>query len=409
MAEAVAQLERGLELLGAIPDGVGRQQQELELLLALGPALIATRGYTASNVKTTFVRALVLAEGLNRPEYVVPLLHGQWTFHHVRSEFDMALSLAKKVEDLGRARNDAAALLRAKHLEGMSRLFLGHFLKARALFEQCYGLAEPAFRATYVDTAADDPHTVMLAHLAVVLAFLGHVDQGRALLTNAASQARILQNAHFTSGLVSFFGCVLEWLVRSPQDARRHAEELLALSNEHGFRQALGFGMGTREWANILVGATVEPASLSLGLEMIRASGCVNSVPWPMLMLAEEYAKLGLTSEAVKYLGEARRIIEKDNPRWVEPELHRLRGDVSLLEDDLTAAEQNYRRALGVAMEQSAKLPQLCAATSLARLWSNQRKCTEAHDLLAPIYNWFTEGFDTPVLKEAKALLDDLI
>ena len=127
-----------------------------------------------------------------------------------------------------------------------------------------------------------------------------------------------------------------------------------------------------------------------------------------LCFLAEAHAKVGHLQEAQNYLVEAAQLIETTNERCGEVELHRLRGDTMNARGDQAAAEQNYHRALAVAERQSAKTLGLHAATNLARLWRDQGKCTEAHDLLALVYGWFTEGFDTPVLRDAKALLDQL-
>ena len=144
------------------------------------------------------------------------------------------------------------------------------------------------------------------------------------------------------------------------------------------------------------------------GLSVIRATGELSSVPWLLILLAEAHAKLGQSAEALNSLAEAAQLIERTDERCAEAELHRLRGDLLNATGDRGAAEENYQRALGVARRQSARTFELRAATSLAQLWRDQGKCREARDLLAPVYNWFTEGFDTPVLQEAKTLLEML-
>jgi predicted ATPase len=147
---------------------------------------------------------------------------------------------------------------------------------------------------------------------------------------------------------------------------------------------------------------------LTQGLAAIRAAGSVAGTPSVLILLAETYAMLGQSGEGLNCLAEAARIIETTEERIGEAELHRLRGDLLRATGDLSAAEQNYHQALAVAKRQSAKLFELRASISLARLWCKQGKRGEARDLLASIYGWFTEGFDTPILEEAKALLDQL-
>ena len=149
-------------------------------------------------------------------------------------------------------------------------------------------------------------------------------------------------------------------------------------------------------------------AVLARGLSVLRATGAVVHTPARSAFLAEAHAKLGHLLEGLNCLAEAAQIIETTDERCSEAELHRVRGDLLNAPGDRAAAEQNYHHALAVAERQSAKIFELRAATSLARLWRDQGKCTEARDLLAPVYGWFTEGFDTPVLQDAKALLDRL-
>src|SRR5262249_28732655 len=149
-------------------------------------------------------------------------------------------------------------------------------------------------------------------------------------------------------------------------------------------------------------------ALLTKALSIIRAAGSTHSLPWALFSLAQAHAKLQRPIEGLNCLAEAEQIIQGGGQRRDEAELYRLRGDLLNAIGDETAAEKNYRLALTVANRQSAKVLELRAATGLARLWVDQGKRPEARDLLAPIYGWFTEGFDTTVLKESKALLDEL-
>jgi predicted ATPase len=201
------------------------------------------------------------------------------------------------------------------------------------------------------------------------------------------------------------YGNAVESITSSPE---RHVEELLTLSIEHGFPIFLGWAT-LRGWSLTALGRAQEGLSqLKEGLSMVRATGTVAATPGILTGLAEAYAMLGQPVEGLKCLTEAAQIIEATEERISEAALHRVRGELFDATGNQTAAEQSYHQALTVAARQSAKVFELSAATSLARLWREQGKRTEARDLLAPIYDWFTEGFDTPVLKEAKALLEQL-
>jgi predicted ATPase len=247
----------------------------------------------------------------------------------------------------------------------------------------------------------------MLALLAVILAYLGYIDQARLRLNEALSEAHRLKHAH-TLAVVLEFGNWSEWIIRSPE-LQRHAEEFLALSTEHGFASWLGWATAYRGASLTARGHAQESLSLiTQGLAAARAAGAVSGTPFILMMRAEAHNRLGQPVEGLKCLAEAAQLIETTEERNSEAELHRLRGDLLSATGDPAEAERNYRQALEVATRQSAKLLELRASISLARLWCKQGKRTEARELLAPIYDWFTEGFDAPDFNEAKALLDEL-
>jgi predicted ATPase len=201
----------------------------------------------------------------------------------------------------------------------------------------------------------------------------------------------------------------VEWLIGSPENLKRYGEEVMTISNDHGFALWLGWGMA---WCGISL-TLLEQAEeghplVAQALSTMRNAGAVLGTPSVLMWLAEAQAKIGHPVEGLKCLVEAMQLIEVTDERFMEAELHRLRGDLFRTSTDDTAAEQSYLKAIAVAQRQSGKLFELRAATSLARLWRDQGKRQQAHDLLAPVYDWFTEGFDTLDLKEAKALLEQL-
>ena len=408
MTEAVSQLQRGLELLANMPEESRPVQHELDLQIALGRALMATSGYSAPVVADTLVRARALAERFDRPDRLAPLLYFQWGFHMVRAEHELAVSLAEQMEKLGQTRKDQTTLLLGHYIHGASCYFRGEFATARALLELCDGLRDPAARAICAAIAVADPHAASLGHLALTLALLGHLDQGRARVDEALSEARRLDHP-FTVAFVLSKVCAVEAAAGLPHDARRHAEELEALSNEHGFPLWLGLGLLQQGRSLTTLGQAQDGlVVLARGLSVLRAAGAVVHTPLALCFLAEAHTKVGHLQEGQNCLVEAAQLIETTDERSSEAELHRLRGDLMNARGDHAAAEQNYHRALAVAKRQSTKTLELRAATSLARLRRDQGKCTEAHDLLALVYGSFTEGFDTTVLRDAKALLDRL-
>ena len=406
MTEAVALLRKGLDVLADLPDGPWRRRQELDLQIALRPALAATKGWSATDVGETLARARALAEQIDRPDYLVRLIQGQWVFHAVRSEHKLALSLAEQIEKIGEARNDVAAQLEGGRAHGVTRCLLGEFVAARALLERCLGLADPEHR-TIGAGLSDDPYAVTLSQLAVTLAYLGYIDQARSRRDEALSEARRLRHAH-TLAIVLSWASWSDTLTRSPE-LQRHAEELQAFSTEHGFSFYIGSGKVYRGQSLTALGQAQEGlALLEQGLSAFRATGAVIATSRMLIMLADAYATLREPVEGLKCLAEATQIIETTKERTDEAELHRVSGDLLNATGDRSAAERSYRQALAVAQRQSAKLFELRSATSLARLWRDQGKIVDARGLLAPIYNWFTEGFDAPDLVDAKALLHEL-
>ena len=187
MAEAVAQFRKGLDVLATLPEGPPRRQQELDLQIALVSALTATRGWAGAAVAETPVRARMLAEQLHRPDYLVPLMVGQWTFHQVRAEHKLALSISARIREIGEAQNDSRVQSLGHMLQGIIRFLLGDFVSARALLERCMGLADPAHRT--IGRLSIDLYLAMLPYLALTLALLGQIDQARSWMGEALSIA----------------------------------------------------------------------------------------------------------------------------------------------------------------------------------------------------------------------------
>src|SRR5262249_51927185 len=209
------------------PDGDWRPQRELDLLLVLRPALIATRGYSAPDVGEAIARARTLAEQLGRSDDVIPLLHAQWAYRVIRGEVRLALPLAEQLEQIGRTQNDVG-LGRSK--KGLTQYFLGQLVAARTLLEQAQDLSDPAHRAAYAVLTGTDQHVMMPIYLAGVLRSQGFLDQANARMNEALLEAHRLGHAH-TLAQVLNRACEFS----SPHEAQRYAEEAMGLSIEHGF------------------------------------------------------------------------------------------------------------------------------------------------------------------------------
>src|SRR4029077_9761244 len=215
----------------------------------LVPAVMAAKGYTAPEVGETIARARSLAEKLDRTDYLIGLDYGEMVYRLVRGELKLTLSLAKSVEQIGVARKDRAAQLMGRHwLQGVTHYFLGDFVTARALLEDCEGLQDSAHRAVYATMAANDPYASTLAYLGMTLTVLGYIDQGRRRANAAVSEARLLRSQHSLAEVLTFAG----WTERHcglPRTVQQHAEEVVALSSEHGFPAWLGYGTVLLGWS----------------------------------------------------------------------------------------------------------------------------------------------------------------
>jgi len=437
MTEAVAQLQKGLEQLANLPEGTERQKLELELTIAFGSALSASRGYVASEVGETLAKAQTLATQLDRPDYLIPLLAGMHAHHIIRAEHDQALRVAKQMEQIAEGRDDVALSLVAYSHQGFSRFYLGEFVAARGFFERCAALSDSAQRAFFEGITAEDPYATTLAFLAWTLTYMGFIDQARACLSGPLSEARQRKHAYALVQMLNYASRIGRLIGTSsyadmdspavPIDAdqlqldRSHPNalgvmgdpratlEALTLSDEHGFAYYSANAMvDWGDWLTSFGKANEGFALLTRALSIIRAAGSTHSLPWALFSLAQAHAKLQRPIDGLSCLTEAEQIIQRRGQRRDEAELYRLRGDLLKAIGDETAAEQNYKLALRVANRQSAKVLELRAATGLARLWREQGKLSEARDLLAPLHHWFTEGLNTRVLQDAKALLKSL-
>jgi predicted ATPase len=406
MVEAIAQLTKGLELLTSLPDSVSRQRQELELQIALGRALATTQGYAAPAVGETYARARALCEQLDRPPEIVPVLYGQFVYHLFRGPLSLARALAADLLQRGEDGADAAITATGHRLNGAACFHLGEFLASRAHLEQALARFDPAHRA--LSFLFQDPLVPVLNFLSLDLCCLGYLDQARFRSAAAVEEAQKLGHA-FSLAIALFGACCIDWATRSHEELLARADALVAVSDEHGFLWHRAFGTVFRGWALAGGGQSTEGiVLLRAGLAAFGATGAVTHVPFFLTLLADAEGMAKQRDEGLGHLAEAERLMADTEARWAEAELHRVRGELLRAGQDPAGAERCFCRAIHIAQQQSAKFWELRAAISLARLWHEQGRRKAARDLLAPVFGWFTEGSDTPVMKEAKALLDEL-
>jgi predicted ATPase len=405
MIEAEAQLSKGLDLLAALPEETGRQQYELGLQMALGMAHIATRGYVSA-VGETFTRARQLCDQLDQPPQTSAVMSGQCIYYTIRGELTRACQVAKELLEFGEARNDRDATFQGCASSALSWFHIGDFVAARAHAERALALYEPAF---WTANWTVSPQSYAGIFLFRSLAYLGYLDQARLRRDEHIGLARKQAHAHT---LAMVLGVSLMFDMHIRRDAASllsNSEQLGTLCADHGFPYWEAYSAWGRGYCFSISGCSDQAIALiTEAVNTYQAIGAVTGAPMYLTSLAEALGRAGRPSEGLEKLNEAAHQIEATQERWTEADLHRVRGELLIVIGDLEAAEQSFHQAIAVARRQSARLWELRAATSLARLWRDQDKRNEARDLLAPIYGWFTEGFDTPDLKEAKALLQQL-
>jgi predicted ATPase len=308
---------------------------------------------------------------------------------------------------LSNQRSDTAGLVLGHYSAGLTLMFAGRFALSRTHLEEVLAIYDPISHRSRVGQIGYNPHTASQGNLGIVLFCLGFPDQALARSNAAIAEARRLAHPPTLAVSLSFGAKLL--LVRYDAALNELTDQLAAVAAEQGFRQWGAEGAIYRGWAKVENGNMADGIPLLReGLAAYRATGAELWMPCYIALLARACELGGQIEEALTLLDEALQTVERTGERWSAADLNRQKGQLLLRQGHTAAAEELHRKALSIAREQEAKLWELRAAVSLARLRRNQARRAETRDLLAPIYGWFTEGFETPDLKEAKGLLDEL-
>ncbi|MEK0084011.1 AAA family ATPase [Benzoatithermus flavus] len=411
MLEAAAQLTQALELLEGLSPGSDRDRQEVDLQVTLGEALIATEGWAAPQVGRAYGRARELCAEEARLPQLLAALAGLCTHHLHCSGTKVALEFAEELLHLAERRQQRWARAAGHRFLALSMIFNGELLpEALWHFERALALYRPADLTSAVYPARVDSRVLCPAFTALILQWQGYPERALARSREALATAYELGHAYTTSQAL-FLNC---WFHRIRGDVaivRERAAALVELATEHGFPTWLASGMVFRGWALAARGEIAAGiAEMRQGLARYRAVGSLLVQPHSLGLLAGVITRAGNSTEALVLLAEALAIVDRMEERWFEAELHRLMGEalLQIAIPNAAAAEACFRKAIAVAQAQGTRWWELRAATSLARLWATQGERRKGHDLLAPIYGWFTEGFDMPDLQEARALLDEV-
>jgi predicted ATPase len=413
--EAIAHVQRGLELLTALPDTPQRTQHELDFLTTLGPALMATKGYAAPEVVHAYTRARALCQQVGETPEHVPVLWNLWFFYMARAEHQTAMELGEQCLQIAHRVQDAALLLEAHYALGSSWFLLGNPALAGTYLEQTIALYDAAqHHGLAYRYGGIDPGMAGFGVYAWVLWLRGYPAQARTHSARALSLAQ--QRAHpFSLARTLHYDALLCQLRRDAPAARDQADAETTVATAQSFALARATGLIMRGWAIAVQERSTEGlVQIRQGLDTYRSTGAECQRPHYLTLLAEASGLLGQPEGGLTALEEAMTLIEKTSERYYEAELHRQRGELLLLhaegggQNAELTAEESFQQALDVSRQQQARSFELRAAMSLARLWQRQGKRQEAYNLLAPIYGWFTEGFDTMDLQEAGALLAEL-
>jgi predicted ATPase/DNA-binding winged helix-turn-helix (wHTH) protein len=405
LAEAAAQYQKALDQLALLPDGPERLRQELEFRSALGALLRFVKGQAAPETGDTYTRTRELWEQLGSPLEFRHVPYGQSMYHVYRGELDLARRVGEELLNLSRQRNDSAGLVLGHSASGQSLLLAGGFAVSKPHLEELLAVYDPVSHGALVHRTGSHP-LMTQAFLGLALFCLGFPDQAIARSNAAIADARRL--AHPTSLAVSLaIGALHLSLAGDYAALDQRADELTAVAIEQGLPFYHAWGTIYRGYAKVKNGDLADGVSLlRSGVAAYRATGAVMWLPHFIALLAAGNEVAGQIEEAVGLLDEALRVVESTGERWFAAELNRHMGQLLLRQGHIEAAEGLYSKALSIAQEQDARLWELRAAACFARLRGEQGRHPEARDLLASVHGWFTEGFDTPDLKEAKATLD---
>ena len=414
--EAIGHLTKGLELLKTLPDTAERTQQELTLLLALGAPLQTTRGMGSPEMENVYTRARELCLQVGETPQLLPVLYGLRRFYVNRAEYQTACEIGEQFRQL-------AQRVEPRHLVGghytTELYWLGEFAETRAHLEEGVALYNRQQHHSLALVYGTDPGVVCLTYLAWTLWDLGYPEQARERVNEMLSLTQEL--SHSSTLAYALIGPLfLHQFCRKGHATQEQAETLIAFAGARGFPFWVPYGTMLRGWALAEQGQGAEGIlQIRQGLAAYQAMGANLALTYWFGLLADAYGKTGQTEQGLNVLADALALVQKTRERRWEAELYRLKGEFLLApqgdslhlvgsREKAEEAEQCFLKAVEVARQQQAKSLELRTATSLAHLWQTQGKQAEAHELLAPVYNWFTEGFDTADLKDAKALLEAL-
>jgi predicted ATPase len=406
--EAVAHLSKALELLRQMPAARERNLRELTLLLALGPALMALKGYASPDVERTYVRARELSRAVQDSSKLFAVNWGLWLNNQHRGRLKRARDIVEEVLAAGKNQADTGIRLQAHHAAWMSLLASGEAATCCHHIEEGLRLYDPDKHRSHAYLyAGHDPGVCGYMHQAACLWLMGSAEQAVEESRRGTSLARRL--AHPPSQVHALtFSTILHQFRNEAGHAREYAEAMIELCREHDMRHYLAIGTMLRGWS---IGAAGSPREgieeFRQGLDQFRATGAGFRQTYYLTLLADMYVRTGESQSGLEVIAEAETIGDRSGEAWWMAEIHRVKGELlAIAAAPAGTVESSMKKALAVARRQEVKALELRAATSLGRHWQQQGRDDDARALLAPIHAAFDEGFDTADLEAARALLD---
>jgi predicted ATPase len=408
--EAIHHLERALESLEGLPEGPERAQVEIGLLTALGPVLMAAKGWSAPEVKRTYERARDLCRRAGDAPQLFTALWGLWLYYMTSGRLQTALELGEQLMGLSERQPDPGLVMQAHHMLGPTLLFDGRLSSARSHFESAIALYDRDQHRSHASLyGGHDPCVCCSAHGATAHWILGSPDLALRRAKEAIALARELEQP--TSVAHAFhFAALLHHLRREPESAREVADAGLAIAAEHDLAPYQRILRITRTWAVANTALHSEGlAEMQQAWAALKAAGLQMWAPHFAGMIAEVCGESGQLADGLAALREGLAKVNETGEQYYEAELHRLRGELLLLQHGASAsaeADACFHRAFEIARKQEARSWELRAAMSLVRLWQGRERHADARRMLGEIYAGFTEGFDTEDLKDARKLLE---
>ena len=407
--EATAHLKQGLALTSDLPDTPERHQHELMLYIALGVTSAATQGYAALEVEHAYLKARQCCRQVEDPAQLFTVLRGLWLVYLARDELQIAHEQGEHLLRLAHRQQEPALLLEAQRALGTSLFYLGELAPSWTHLEQGIALYAPEQHRPLILRYGQDPGMACLVYTAWILWLRGYPDQALERLRAALTLAQQCKHP-FCLVFVQAFALMLYQCRREPHAVSMQAAASLTLAHQQGFPFLEAWAMVLQGWVLAEQGqgdAGIE--QVCQGIAAYRATGAEVYRPYFLGLLAEAYGRRERPDKGLEALDEALTLVDRTGERFYEAGFYRLKGQLLLAcsMDTYPEAEACFHRALTIARHQQARSLELRAAVSLSRLWQQQGKHDQARRLLGEVYGWFTEGFDTGDLKEAKALLDE--